>query len=596
MKLVVVVGALALTAGLVVVPAADAGATTASGGRRCTIVGTSGNDVLKGTSGNDVICGLGGNDTIYGNGGSDLIDGGAGNDVISGGAGADTLIGGTGNDRISGGTGNDHLTGGLGNDSLSGGDGNDVSNGGAGNDVIDSGTGNDISYGDIGDDTLRGLSGSDYLSGGDGNDDMDGGTGTDTMLGGAGTNWCTMDPADTHRQCVYDLTAPVATSVRLTTQSVDVTNATQVVGAAVYTSDDTGVVSVQVGIDVDGVGGQSSTVVSGTPRRGWFRVSIVVPIWATPGTFDVYVSLTDRVGRSGGRIFPGAVTVIDRAPDVAPPVVKGLSVRHVGGTFPIDVRTAAQTIEVTAHLADDRSGVDDPVYLCPSRDLGGFYSNLACTVLTRISGTIVDGFYRGTAVIPKGSSSGDWNTDLWIADRAHPNDTQYWKGPDSYAEAMAQGGDPTYHLLPGGAGRFAVLGVGDAQLPVLASLRISPSSVDTLPAAQKVGFDVDLTDDAGVQSVTVVLTAANVTYSYQSVDLTAPTTGSATHGTWHVDITLPQGVEPQTLTLQVLVTDLTHSHSWVSATSPYVGISGIDTLTPAQLGSGTDVVTIVPHA
>ena len=53
-------------------------------GRRATITGTAGNNVLRGTSGNDVIVGLGGNDQI---------DGGSGNDTICGGSGADTLDG-----------------------------------------------------------------------------------------------------------------------------------------------------------------------------------------------------------------------------------------------------------------------------------------------------------------------------------------------------------------------------------------------------------------------------------------------------------------------------------------------------------------------
>jgi Ca2+-binding RTX toxin-like protein len=57
---------------------ARADAVTTSSGTRCTVVGTSGDDVLIGTSGRDVICGLGGDDTIKGRGGNDLIDGGRG--------------------------------------------------------------------------------------------------------------------------------------------------------------------------------------------------------------------------------------------------------------------------------------------------------------------------------------------------------------------------------------------------------------------------------------------------------------------------------------------------------------------------------------
>jgi uncharacterized repeat protein (TIGR01451 family) len=75
----------------------------------CTIVGTSGNDVLRGTSGKDVICGLAGNDKLYGLDGNDRLYGNAGRDQLYGGRGNDTfytkdksadkLVGGKGKDR-----------------------------------------------------------------------------------------------------------------------------------------------------------------------------------------------------------------------------------------------------------------------------------------------------------------------------------------------------------------------------------------------------------------------------------------------------------------------------------------------------------------
>jgi uncharacterized protein len=86
-------------------------------GRRPTIVGTPGRDVLRGTNGTDVIMGLGS---------ADVISGGNGNDIICGGAGADLLDGGNGDDQILGGFGRDDLYGGNGNDTLIGGSGSDL--------------------------------------------------------------------------------------------------------------------------------------------------------------------------------------------------------------------------------------------------------------------------------------------------------------------------------------------------------------------------------------------------------------------------------------------------------------------------------------
>ena len=63
-------------------------------GKRATIVGTAGANILRGTKRADVIAALGG---------SDSVDGLGANDLVCGGPGFDTLIGGAGSDRIDGG-------------------------------------------------------------------------------------------------------------------------------------------------------------------------------------------------------------------------------------------------------------------------------------------------------------------------------------------------------------------------------------------------------------------------------------------------------------------------------------------------------------
>lgn len=83
-------------------------------GKKATIVGTRGRDVLKGTKRRDVIAGLRGNDVIRGLGGNDLICGGVGRDRLFGGKGADRLFGGKGADLLVGGPGRDRLHGGHG--------------------------------------------------------------------------------------------------------------------------------------------------------------------------------------------------------------------------------------------------------------------------------------------------------------------------------------------------------------------------------------------------------------------------------------------------------------------------------------------------
>ncbi|WP_405883438.1 calcium-binding protein [Streptomyces sp. NBC_01384] len=109
--------------------------TTVDNPRGCTVIGTSGNDILNGTFGNDVICALGGDDTVNAS---------YGNDTVYGGYGDDRIDGGFADDRLDGGPGNDNLIGNYGNDTLNTVDnvsGNDTANGGFGTDMCATDTG-----------------------------------------------------------------------------------------------------------------------------------------------------------------------------------------------------------------------------------------------------------------------------------------------------------------------------------------------------------------------------------------------------------------------------------------------------------------------
>lgn len=108
--------------------------TQTCNGKTATLVGTTGDDVLRGSKRPDVIVGLGGNDTIMGASGNDTICAGPGNDLILAGNGHDFVDGGSGGDTILGGFGNDILRGGLGNDLVNGETGADNCDGGVGQD------------------------------------------------------------------------------------------------------------------------------------------------------------------------------------------------------------------------------------------------------------------------------------------------------------------------------------------------------------------------------------------------------------------------------------------------------------------------------
>jgi len=164
-----------------------------------TIMGVSGNNMIKGLKGADELWGRDEADTIYGGSGKDLINGMYGDDTIKGGSGYDTIYGsmeGGGeyyydHDTIYGGKGNDKIYGQSGNDTIHGGSGDDKLYGGNHTDIINGGKDDDTIYGESGSDTLNGGSGRDTIYGGDGNDVINGGKRGDTIDGGSGSNTMT---------------------------------------------------------------------------------------------------------------------------------------------------------------------------------------------------------------------------------------------------------------------------------------------------------------------------------------------------------------------------------------------------------------------
>ena len=235
--------ACAVAAAIAVTASGAESAAPTCDGKRATIVGTDGDDVIQGTDKADVIWAGPGDDSVYGGLGNDVICGGAGDDLIRGGRGNDWLDGDAGTDRVFGDLGDDHVGGGSGDrDEASGGLGIDTVNGGPGNedlvrgdygyDRMDGGPGSgDIAsfstsvagrkgsgvwvsipqHKALGDghdrlfrvesiegsafrDTLIGDHNPNAIVGGPGNDTIRGGGGRDTLNGGQGDDHCQGGP------------------------------------------------------------------------------------------------------------------------------------------------------------------------------------------------------------------------------------------------------------------------------------------------------------------------------------------------------------------------------------------------------------------
>ncbi|HEX6117781.1 MAG TPA: calcium-binding protein [Solirubrobacterales bacterium] len=128
-------------------PGGSGGDGTAPGGsvtllRKCTIVGTEGDDRIVGTKRTDIVCALGGDDVVKTKGGPDVIDAANGNDTARGGKKADLLLGLKGKDRLIGSKGADRLLGGKDRDVLKAGADNDnISARDGERDLVDGGPG-----------------------------------------------------------------------------------------------------------------------------------------------------------------------------------------------------------------------------------------------------------------------------------------------------------------------------------------------------------------------------------------------------------------------------------------------------------------------
>jgi Ca2+-binding RTX toxin-like protein len=198
----------------------DSAALTISYQEGCTLLGTTGDDVL-----------LGGNQ-------DDNLHGGDGNDVLSGGAGDNILYGDNGNDILFSGAGNDVLDGGAGNNtvsyelassgvSVSTGDTDPQDTGGAGVDTLI-----DIQnlIGSNFDDHLTGDYEANVISGGLGNDVLIGGLGNDTLTGGG--------DSDTFKWLAGDMGHDLVTDFSIGADTLDLSKLLQGLGAGADSLDD----------------------------------------------------------------------------------------------------------------------------------------------------------------------------------------------------------------------------------------------------------------------------------------------------------------------------------------------------------------------
>ena len=581
----------ALGASLLSTAPAEA-ATHTTSGLRCTKVGTPHADRIVGTAHRDVICGLGGNDVIVGGGGNDVIDGGAGSDRISAGVGNDNVTAGTGDDVVDAGTGNDLVSTGTGNDRVDAGTGNDLVDAGAGKDSVHGVAGNDRLRGGPGNDVLAGDAGNDAVYGDAGDDTLTGGSGVDIIDGGPGFNWCDVASGEHHGDCAVDTAAPVVREIKVSTTSVDVTHGSVTLTALVHATDDTGLRSVMLqaaprstGMTLDSR--LVSRSIGGYPRDGWWRFTIEVPRYLASTDVAVNASAFDRVNRQRWNDEPTMVAVVGDDPDVQPPTVLGTSFAPT----PVDVRRGSNWASLRARVSDDKSGVDQ-VLACPyHRSADGYRPGAECQVLSRSSGTALDGWWSALWMVPKGSLSGDWDVRICVTDESRQSPQQCWIGPGEAAYDHAHGITESGPELPAGSGVVKVLGTADdTSPPVLTSLRLSPDTVDAGAGARTAYIDVAARDVEGIMNVRTRVFAEDDAMRTLDSDYDGTIiTGDSRNGVWRFSVEVPGGTPPGRYWVQTWIEDNTHQLGWQPARHLDGGVAW-QAYTPDQTPDGDALV------
>jgi len=216
--------------------------------------------------------------------------------------------------------------------------------------------------------------------------------------------------------------------------------------------------------------------------------------------------------------------------DTSPPALTAISLTPSS----IDVSSATASVVVTASASDNLAGVGsvNVFFVSPS----GLQRVPAATnqFLPRISGTALDGTYRGTVVFPQFSEAGVWRLNATLQDLVG----NFVSLPSATLQALGYSTDVT------------VTSTADTQAPMLTGLSFSASSLDVSAGAQTLTTTFTMTDNiAGLDFTTPLefrLTFRGPTGQERYAVRTdfQLTSGTPLSGTWSVNTSFPQYSEP----------------------------------------------------
>lgn len=349
---------------------------------------------------------------------------------------------------------------------------------------------------------------------------------------------------------VSDTTPAKIVTMSFTPNAIDVTAGSRSVTVTARITDNLAGVSYGYGYFTSPSGQQTNYAflsrISGSGLDGMYQGIATFPQFSEAGVWKLGVYTYDLVGNYGPLTtanlaslgIPTDLTVAS-TPDTHPPVVTAASITP--GV--IDVSTGARDITLELQLADDLSGVNSlPYAYLYSPTLRQYWS----LSLVRVSGTPLNGIWRGTRSIPRYSETGTWQVYYVYATDAAGN---YQYSYASIVPAVAQA-VVTVQSTP-----------SDTTAPQLTALAFSPPVFDTSDGERSVTASIALSDNlAGVSPASDTFRAQIRFTSPSGQQLRygfTPTRSAGTdlNGTWQLPVSFPRYSEAGTWKAELWLVD-----------------------------------------
>ncbi len=367
-----------------------------------------------------------------------------------------------------------------------------------------------------------------------------------------------------------DNTRPVVTAATLSKTSADTTAGADAVDVTV-TASDTGGPGPASGVASVSLQLAGSPGTFATPRTvrmvdtggGAWSAHVVLPRGLAPGQYRPLVTVVDGAGNyrsygAGSEDVPGSpVLDVSSVADRAAPRLASLRL----STTSLSTRRTAKGVVVRVHAADARAGLLR-VNVIASADR----RRVVSTQLRLVSGTVVDGRWRGTLRIPRFMGNATWKiVSVGLADR------------------VLNVRNLTYGDLKGTRvdRSFRVRSRQDTAQPSATRATFSVAAVDVTTGDQPVVVRVHARDDAsGVAALRLRLLDPDEVDGGFDTAMTR-VSGSARDGIWQATVTLGQcGTVAGTWTAQLKVTDAAGRSRQYLSGQPTLAVTARDNLVP----------------